>query len=827
MPFVARDERQTSCFPTRPFAGSIGSGTVVVLGAKRGGRVVLSVESIETVSQLPIPIRFFRWQPRRSTTWMLTVVCKATYLLVPTQAELAPVQEPILDEDRFWDDDEARSVRAVSDLAPFKPRADVTLVGMAYAPPPNPVHSFVARLIVGELDKSIEVFCDRTIRLDGSLEDGPRITRMALHYERSAGGPETDNPVGVRPGARDKHGNSKVPNLQPLALHVTGASDLPPPINFGPIAATWPSRARKLGRIAATKRPEELIGAALPDDLDPSYFNVAPLDQQIDVLRDDERIVLDNLHARHPHFVTSLPGLRPKVVFSGRATGPQPIVMRPDTLAIDTERSLCTLTFRGQLQLAAKDERGRVIAVLEWAREDLSAADVEKKVGIAARPAETADVDMQQTVTLNVNELAAQGELPFAAPGSERTAVFPRPVDLMDTWDPVSGSGATLEINVSSLGDVLPFLTSPSAAPAQEVEAPALVFAPPPPEAPKPASPWTAGTTRVSSPDLGTAAPANASPPGFSVPMTAGKTIGETFVAASPNAPATAEAGKEAVPAEALPSITPNENPLVLAKRAAIVLLWVDRKSMPRITRKPGYRAILDALEEEPIDPEVDDPALSKDPTEIQDKAHAHEILARATPLRLHQLVSSLEHAARRRGQVAAPIERCDGELSVAFDEFEFLRATIAAARMSATGKDALLAVLKEGADFLDMPNHLLAPAIAVVHTNKVRDAFATHVPGLPKDHLDTIVLRGLAEQRKYQKRKIFGGTYLRGLLHFEDQKRPVPVYLPATLEEELPLLPRFPVSALVEVHLPVDPMDEQAIALKAVAIARRVELAR
>lgn len=779
-----------------------------------------SVETIEIVSQSPLPVRIVRWQPQRSASWALTVICKATYELVPTQAKLAALQEPILDSDRFWDDDERRSVRAASDLAPFKRRAGVTLVGMAYAPPPNPARSFVARIIVGALDKSIEIFCDRMIRLDGSLEEGPRIARLPLHYERSAGGPETDNPVGVRQGVRDNHGNCKVPNLQPLALHVTGAADFVPPINFGPIAAHWPSRARKLGQTAATKKTEDLMRGQLPEDLDVAYFNNAPQDQQIDMLWDNERIVLDNLHPMHPHFVTSLPGLRPKVMFVGRPAGPQSLVMRPDTLAIDTERCLCTLTFRGQLPLLAEHERGKIVVVLEQAGEERPQRDLEQLMG----PQSVADGDFAQTVTLNVEALRAEVALPFAS-GSEKTIAFVKPADLTDAWDP--SSGGTMDISVASLGDILPFVVP--APEAQEIKAPALVFAPPPPAAPEPASPWVAGATRASSPDLTNAVPVapRASSPGFSVPLVPGKTIGETLVTTS-TAPtetiAPANEAEQRVSADAPPPLLAQEQSLVLATRAPTVLVWVDRKAMPRVIRKAAYQKIIEALEEEAVDPEVDDPALSKDPTEIQDKAHAHEILARAAPLRLHQLIAALERAAKRRGQVTPPIERCNGELAMVFDEFEVLRAMIAAARLAAAGKEQLMAVVKEGIDFLDTPSHSLAPSLAAIHTHKIREAFVLHAVDLPKDHLDTSVARGLAEQRKYQKRKVLGGTHLRALLHFEDQRRPVAIYIPATLEEELPLLPRFPVSLLVELHLPVDPIDEQPIALKAVAIARRVE---
>ena len=81
----------------------------------------------------------------------------------PGTAQLAATQEPVRLYDYHWNDDPARSVYAPSDLAPLKNRVDVTLVGSAYAPKGQAVRSLLARLIVGEIDKSIEVHVDRLV----------------------------------------------------------------------------------------------------------------------------------------------------------------------------------------------------------------------------------------------------------------------------------------------------------------------------------------------------------------------------------------------------------------------------------------------------------------------------------------------------------------------------------------------------------------------------------------------------------------------------------------------------------------------------------------
>ena len=59
-----------------------------------------------------------------------------------------------------------------SDLVPFKPRADVLLVGHAFAPKGEGVRSLVARLVTAGVDKAIEVFGERAWAPDGSCARG-------------------------------------------------------------------------------------------------------------------------------------------------------------------------------------------------------------------------------------------------------------------------------------------------------------------------------------------------------------------------------------------------------------------------------------------------------------------------------------------------------------------------------------------------------------------------------------------------------------------------------------------------------------------------------
>src|SRR5262249_45662425 len=142
----------------------------------------------------------------------------------------------------------------------------------------------------------------------------------------------------------DTYGMTPLPNLQPVGFVPSRPGEIILPIGFGPLSSSWPTRREKLGRHGTP--PDSWDRATIPPELEPAYFNYAPRDQQMERLRDDERLVLENLHPQHTRLVTNLPGVRPRA-FAERGDGPQEIAMVADTLWIDTGRATCTITWRG------------------------------------------------------------------------------------------------------------------------------------------------------------------------------------------------------------------------------------------------------------------------------------------------------------------------------------------------------------------------------------------------------------------------------------------------------------------------------------------------
>jgi hypothetical protein len=306
----------------------------------------------------------------------------------------------------------------------------VLVVGHAYAPGGQPVHSLSAQVVVGDLDKTVEVLGDRVFTLDGVLHGPGRFATMPLYWERAAGGPDTSNPVGRRLDVADRQGMTPLPNLQPPALSVTSRLDFIPPAGFGPVAPWWPSRQGKLHGGVARWDFRRWKLRPLPPGVDPGFFNAAPADQQVDVLRANERLVLQNLHREHPRLATSLVGVTPRALVE-LPGGRQEHSLRCDTLTIDTDRGTCALTWRGLIALDRPDAAGRVVVTTAPRRE--AAAHTIPHAGSAAPVLPFASEDSTRTLAAPIR--IAGPAMPFrggesvlsgrSAPGATSTFVLP------------------------------------------------------------------------------------------------------------------------------------------------------------------------------------------------------------------------------------------------------------------------------------------------------------------------------------------------------------------------------------------------------------------
>jgi hypothetical protein len=441
---------------------------------------------MDVVSISPFRTGSVLWRPRPDR-WTLTVVCKGTYALAPGESGLAAEQEEVNERDSHWDDDPRRSVHAPDDLAPFKPRVDVTLVGHAYAPRSELARSLVARLMVGEMAKAVEVFGPRVLTREGELREGPRWSQMPLRYEYAAGGPDTWNPVGIAENApADAYGQHVLPSLQPEGLRAKQWRDIFVPTGFGPIAPGWALRREKLGRRAEGWSEDGWRAIPLDDDFDGEFFQQAPPDQQLEAFTEDDPIILEYLNPEHPRLATRLVKLHPHAFVDIPGASPRDLVMTADTLWIDTDRAICAVTWRGQIAVDGPEHPGRVLIAIEEQGQRLSWSSV---AALAGRPA---------SGTMTVDPAAARRPMMHTLPfqSSETTSVSLPAADArprrqtveMSRSEPTAAAPAWIAAVVKGVPEAPPppLVTPPDV----EVESPTKLSVRVPP--PKPSSPTAA-----------------------------------------------------------------------------------------------------------------------------------------------------------------------------------------------------------------------------------------------------------------------------------------------------------------------------------------------
>lgn len=764
---------------------------------------------------------------------MLTFVCKATYTLTPGESPLADEQEPIHETDQHWSNDRAWSLYASRDVVPIRPRADVVVVGHAFAPDAAPVRSLVARLVVADIDKSVEVWCDRWFTPDGVLHEAARFTKMPLLYERAGGGPDTTNPVGMRHDERDAYGKREVPNLQPHGVMLSSPTQVVEPVGFGPVAPSWLARRSKLGRHASTWTEESLHAQPLPQDIDASYFNAAPRDQQTATLRVGERIVLDNLHPEHRHLVTNLAGQQPQGLVERPGRPPQSAPMRADLLWIHTDRGLCTLTWRGQISIEHPREAGVVSVTLDAAGQALGTGPVEVARNKPPPRSEGTRITVLKGVTSDpllgggADPLATSSVLPFA-PASSVPAPSSQPSssDLRLAGTPFTAAGSR------------PRTDPPDARPMPSSAPPA--YAPPPPVAPAPVpppmaapppieSPWAANASRSVAAGLAPVAVGAAVAPAVapvSRPESAGST-GSAFAssnaAADASGPWTRARADGYRPPVAQPVAQPVAPlaPLAEEAREIIQLIWFDPDAMPRVRRQAAWKRILDELENQPADTDLDDAGLAPQTAEIEDRREVFEILARGESTSGEAIQEALAGGTRESGKFAAPVRLVVGELGFPYDELETLKATVATVTPLIGNDEQLRATVAAAQDLLKLPDLRTAPAVVEGLTTRIQEAFAQGKRAVPQGYLDAQVERALLEQRHYQRRSVFGGRHLRSLLTAAGSSQQIPGYLPDALAQKLPLYQRFKARVIAEIHPQVDQYETHPVALRVVALAR------
>ncbi|HRI68776.1 MAG TPA: hypothetical protein PK156_31320 [Polyangium sp.] len=300
-------------------------------------------------------------------------------------------------------------------------------------------------------------------------------------------------------------------------------------------------------------------------------------------------------------------------------------------------------------------------------------------------------------------------------------------------------------------------------------------------------------------------------------PVQPGQTIGEALAAGKMAAPVLPPLPEPSQPVVA-PILAPPAPPA-----ESLVLLYLHRPSMPRVARKPAWQTIVDDLESQRIDPESDDPLLSNDPMEVIEQARASVILKQSRAIDQSTAMDLLQAAADKPGRFAPPLESFAGELEVAFDEIEALRARLAMMTPMGVRDERLQSAISAAKRLLDSPDTAYAVPLVRQNDQELREAYLAGKHSPRFDELDALVFRTLLERRFYQKQTVLGGEHVYARLHDAIQVRPLVVYIPAEAAPFLPLSARFRCRMIAEIQFGQDERETSPLALRCLALGHIV----
>jgi len=270
----------------------------------------------------------------------VTVIAKATLTLVhQAMMKLAP-PDAIVTADVHHGDNPVRSVRVANDLAPYLPGTDVIVAGHAHAPPGTSAQWVTAGVaLYDKYDRTFEKYLD----VRGNMGPGgiTPFAKMPLLYERAFGGPGwEDNPFGVGVG-----GAKAQPNIFYIGDQGRSAG-------FGPLSPHWPARRKLISN--ETRKAIARPIAEIPEGFDWTYFHATPPDQRCAFLQGSEWVVLQGLRPNERRVRSRLPAVRGRAVvfWAGEEPAGEPLELIADTLQIDADRGVCSLTWRKSFAVA-------------------------------------------------------------------------------------------------------------------------------------------------------------------------------------------------------------------------------------------------------------------------------------------------------------------------------------------------------------------------------------------------------------------------------------------------------------------------------------------
>lgn len=746
----------------------------------------------------------------------MTVVARTTYRLEPQECELCGEAEAVALRNEYVGGDPTQALAIATDLVPHKARADVLVVGSAFLG--ANAASVMARVAVGAVDKTIEVFGERVFLQDGSIRPGAKLTRVPLGWDRAAGGPDTWNPVGVRLDRMDGLGRTVLPNLQPPGLYITERSQTIAPTGFGPISPRWPTRW-KLWTVGGEPTVARFRDEALAEAVDRSFFNAAPIDQQLDAIRPQERIVLENLSPSHPVLMTALPAVRVRATFAGRD-----VPMLGDTLLIDTDRQLCFVTWRATLD----DEPGTVQVSLERDGVPLDSAKPERAGPTFVDEATTDDPPTGREQASARPVRGRSDTLPFR----RGAAGLPIEESRAPSWIKPSAS-APPPAYAPSASPPAPVTSAPSFGPS-----PSAFPSPPAARAPAPVVPAVAAPPPVAAPGL-VATPAVALSSaqltgGGGVRSVGGAPIPPAYAPslAKPVEPERASVSHAvAVGAEAASNAAASAEKRVATASAKepsgavgtlsnepVDLIWLASKALPRV--RIFYKGVLADVAFESFDSKHE--LASDDAEEDKGRHEVAGVLTREPAIDPAAVGRVIAEAVDERGRFTPPLAVIEGELRPRFSDVARLRAAVAIAL--ASGDKRLADTASPASELLGRP-HPNAGGAATRQLAALREQhLALFGKAATAASFDAEIERLLVDERTFEERTLFGEKQL--VFALGSGASALPAYAPEAVRAVVPLFEVVRARVIAEVHARQDRAEGAPFALRLVALARVLDLA-
>lgn len=248
-----------------------------------------------------------------------------------------------------------------TDFAFRKTRCDVIANGFAYAPGGRPAERVPVGIKVGNWSKLFEVVGHREWRAIGPVftSTAPQpFLKLPISYNVAWGGvdrldPEDElpasykyNPVGTG-WSRTKNQRLipglRLPNTQAVDEEIRSPFGDYKPMSFGPMGRGWPGRIEYGGTY--DQNWIDNIFPFLPPDFDERYFQMAPVDQQIDLPKGGEEVQLVNL-TPDGRVSFRLPSTAlPITLFKGRQKAYEADIY-PDTVLLEPEKRRFSLVWR-------------------------------------------------------------------------------------------------------------------------------------------------------------------------------------------------------------------------------------------------------------------------------------------------------------------------------------------------------------------------------------------------------------------------------------------------------------------------------------------------